>query len=545
MLYTRIALTAMVASACVSIGWAAGSAARGAAKDARARHTGTVTGHLLTLNDFHGSIVSTRTTTVNGEKKPVGGAAVLTAMVRRFKAQNPNTLFVNAGDMVGGSPPLSALFQDEPAVEFLNRAGCDVGALGNHEFDEGVKELWRLWKGGPHPASRYHPQPFPGADFPVVCANILDERTGKPLLAPYVVKKVGGVRVGIIGAVTDELPDVTSEEAREGIEQIDPAGAINRWAAHLRRLGVRSIIVLIHEGGVQSEDGTLSGPILDVAQRLDKDVDIIVSAHSHQYHNAFVGKTLVIQARSHGEALGQVDFTIDRASTDIVRKRGRVVPAVHGAVTPAEDVAAMVANYEARSSARINRVVAQSAQEMKRPGRWGEYMLGNLIADAQREATGADIALMNPGGIRADLPAGPVTWGQAYSVQPFGNQLVTLKMTGAQVRAVLEQQWGPGAGGEPRWVPLLVSGITYTYDPEAPLGSRVVSISTDEGQPLDADRVYTVAANSFLAGGGDGFSAFQQATGHEPGPNDLDAFIAYLAAHPNVVPEMGRTKPIR
>lgn len=524
------------------------SSAPMAAPAPRSLHSGTVNGQLLTLNDFHGNLISTRTATIDGVETPVGGAATLAAMFRRYRAENPNTLVVNAGDMAGGSPPLTALFQDEPTVEFLNMAGVDVGTLGNHEFDEGVAEMRRLWEGGPHPASRYYPRPFPGAKFPVVCSNVVDARTGEPLMAPYVVKKVGGVRVGLIGAVTAEMPQAVAAAGLVGTRLIEPHKAINRWVAHLKKYGVRSIIVLLHEGGVQTPQepgGALTGAVLDVAKALDPEVDIVVSAHTHQYHNTFVNRMLVIQARSHGEAIGKVDFVIDRGSADMIRKRGRVVPAVQKDVTPAADVAAMVAAYEQRAAPRINKVVAQSAQAMPLGQRNEENMIGCLIADAQRDAMKADIAIMNPGGIRAGLPAGPVTWGQVYSVQPFGNRLVMLRMTGAGVREALEQQWGPEQGGAERFYWLHVSGLRARWDASAPLGRRIVSLTDSDGKPMDPQRTYTVVMNSFLADGGDGFTAFSDVKDRVNGPNDLDALIAYMASNPNVVPATDRTGPVR
>jgi 5'-nucleotidase len=510
-----------------------------------AKHTGTTDIRILAINDFHGHIQADRTITVNGVKKPVGGAAWLTSIIRSKRATHPGTLVVNAGDTIGASPPISALFRDEPTVEFLNLARFDVGTLGNHEFDRGIPEMLRLWRGGVSKDSRYYPKPFQGANFPVVCANIVDERSGKTLFPPYVVRTTNGTRIGFIGAVTSELPQVTSEAARMGTRQIDPAQAINQWARHLGRYGVHAIVVLLHEGGQQNPptpEGTLTGAVLEVAGKLDKDVDVVVSAHSHQYTNAFVGRTLITQARSYGTAMADISVTVDRASGDIVHKSAVIEDATHDGVTPASDVAAMVATYEAAAAPRIDRVVGEAGADLS-TSREEETMLGDMIADAQREAVKADIAFMNPGGVRSGLTKGKVTWGQVFTCQPFGNQVMTLKMTGLQIKAVLEQQWGPGSGGEPRAMVLYPSGLTYQYDPTRMYGHRVWQTDV-RGEPLSDIRTYTVAVNAFLASGGDGFTEFASVAEKTPGPNDLDALIDYLAAHPGVVPRTGRMRAV-
>ncbi|HEY3411699.1 MAG TPA: bifunctional metallophosphatase/5'-nucleotidase [Armatimonadota bacterium] len=506
-----------------------------------AKHSGAVPVHILALNDFHGHIQADRTITVRGQKLPVGGAAWLTGIFRARRAAQPGTLLVDAGDMVGASPPVSSLFRDEPTVEFLNMAHFDVGTLGNHEFDRGIPEMRRLWGGGVSKSSRYYPRPFPGARFPMICANILDEKTGKTLFPPYLIKTVGAARVGFIGAVTGELAAVTSAASRKGVREIDPATAINQWARYLGSHGVHSIVVLLHEGGTQeppTPEGTLTGAVLDVADKLDQDVDVVVSAHSHQYTNAFRGKLLITQARSYGSAFAAIDLTVDLASGDIVRKKATIVDAVHDGVKPANDVAAMVKSYEDAAAPRINKVVGELGADMP-TDRGPNSLLGALIADAQRESVHADVAFMNPGGVRAGLTKGKVTWGQVFTCQPFNNQVTVLHMTGAQIKTALEQQWGAGSGGEARATVLYPSGLTYDFDESQPYGARVQN-PTVGGAPLAETQVYAVAMNSFLAGGGDGFPEFATIKDRSLGPNDLDALISYLAAHPGVIPEAGR-----
>jgi 5'-nucleotidase len=510
-------------------------------------HRGRVDVNLLAINDFHGNIATERYTTAKGRRVPVGGAPWLAARFRSLKASLPNTLLVEAGDMVGASPLESALFQDEPTVEFLNMAGFDAGTLGNHELDEGVAEAKRLWGGGAHPRSRYYPKPFPGARFPLVCANLLDERTGKPIFPPYVVKRVGGVRIGFIGAITEELPTVVTVAGLRGVRQIPVTTAVNRWAAHLKRYGVRSIVALVHEGGAQSperEGGELTGPIRRIVEALDPEVDVVVCGHTHRYHNTFVGKVLVTQARNAGDAFARISLTVDRGSGDIVRKRAEVEYAVREGVTPAPDVRKMVDGYVALAAPRVNKVLGRLDVAMPARGKEGDSPLGNYIADAQRVVCKADIAFMNPGGIRAGLPKGNVTYGDLYAVHPFGNTITVLTMRGSLIRETLEQQWGPGSGGRPRETLLFVSGLKYSYDPNGPYGSRVRDVTLSDGSPLSDDREYLVAVNSFLAGGGDEFTAFTKAARRVAGPLDLDVLTEYMKTC-TVAPGTGRVTELR
>lgn len=510
-----------------------------------AKHSGTVQIHLVALNDFHGHIEADRTITVNGKQEPVGGAAWLTSLFRSKRAANPGMLFVEAGDMVGASPAVSSLFGDEPTVKFLNMAGCDVGTLGNHEFDHGIPRMLSLWRRTSsstkvkRAAEDRDTARYSGAGFPIICANIVNEKSGTTLFPPYLIKTVGGARIGFIGAVTAELPTITSKDAMKGVRELDPATAINQWARYLGSHGVHAIVVLLHEGGKQTPptpNGTLTGSIVELAGKLDPDVDVVVSAHSHQYTNAFVGHMLITQARSYGTAVADIDLTVDMSTGDIVRKVARIEDTTHAGVQPAKDVSEMVAAYEKAAAPRISRVVGDVGADMSSE-HGAETMLGDMIADAQREAVKADVAFMNPGGVRSGLPKGKVTWGQVFTSQPFNNQVTTLRMTAGQIKAVLEQQWGSGD----HETVLYPSGITYSYDVGRPVGDRVSNIRI--AAPAAGDQTYGVAVNSFLAGGGDGFTGFAAIKDRALGPNDLDALISYLKAHPGVVPQTGRISP--
>ncbi|MDN4594047.1 bifunctional metallophosphatase/5'-nucleotidase [Polycladomyces subterraneus] len=476
---------------------------------------------LLGINDFHGQLDVTRN--VNG--KPVGRGDVLAAYLREREAQNPNTLLVHAGDMAGASAPVSALMQDEPTIEMLNKLKFDVGTVGNHEFDEGVNEMMRLIYGGYHEKTGY----FEGADFPYICANVVDEKTKRPILPPSLIKRVNGIPIGFIGVVTKTTPTIVTPSGVKGVLFTDEAEAINREAAKLKKRGVHAIVVLAHEGGVQdAKTGQITGPIADIANKVDDDVDVIFAGHSHSYLNGTVDGKLIVQAYSYGTAFSDVDIVIDKRTKDIVAKKGEIITTNQANVQPDPEIRDLIQYYEEKVAPIVNQKIGTAAQTLSNEENTaGESALGNLIADAQRWKMGTDFALMNPGGIRADIDAGDVTWGELYNVQPFSNDLVKMTMTGDQLKRVLEQQWQ----GDRAKI-LQISGFTYTWDPSRPVGDRITNLKKADGTPITPDGRYTVTANSFLAGGGDGFTVFQEPTDKVVGPVDLDALIEYIKQLP-------------
>lgn len=529
---------------------------------------GSVAVRVLGINDFHGRL--SEGLLVSG--RPVGGAAVLAAHLKSAAAAfEGRSLLVHAGDLVGASPPESALLQDEPTLAFLNLLagpGCRgaahpeprcnvVGTLGNHEFDEGSAELLRLLYGGNHPSGPFLEDPYPGARFATVSANV--EADGTPLLPRSQVLRLGGVRVGVIGAVLQDTPSVVTPSGVAGLQFLDEAAAINAEAAELEARGVQAIIVGIHQGAVQAaaDDAptdpvaSVGEPIRGIVAALTDSVDLVVSGHSHSFTNALVPNTngveiLVTQAFANGTAYAEIDLELDRASGDVTSKSARIVTTFSDQA-PGEvrdpEVQALVDAARERVAPLVNRQVATIGADITRTqNAAGESPLGNLIADAQRAATGADIALMNPGGIRADLlfsadPSnaadvdGSVSWGELFTVQPFGNSLVSLRLSGAQIVALLEQQWLGQA--TPRL--LSISGLSYTWDAAAPEGQRIVEVRRD-GELLDPAALYAVAANNFIATGGDGFNVFTQGTEPIGGPIDLDALIDFLSAVPEIEP---------
>jgi 5'-nucleotidase len=543
------------------------------------RPTAPVKVRLLTFNDFHGQLSAK---TVGA--RPAGGAAVLAAYLRSAQAGvEDRTFIVHAGDHVGASPPNSALLQDEPAISFLNtltnrychpldawsRLGfggeereegedrfeewlsprCNVlGVTGNHEYDEGLGELRRLLEGGNHPAGPFLDARWRGARYPTLVANVVDAASGRPVLPPYLVKRVEGVPVAFIGLVLKETPTIVTPSGVAGLAFLDEADAANAIIARLKRRGVHAFVVVIHQGGFQSPSfagatGPVPGGASDLADlqkiitRLDDDVDVVVSGHRHAFTNALLAtasgkKILVTQAFSASTAYAQIDLELDPGTRDVVSKTA-VVPTTWGDVgpglTPDPTVAALVAAADARVAPLVTRQVGVALTALTRTATpAGEHALGDLIADAQRAAVpGAVAAFMNPGGVRADLDAGPILWGELFTIQPFGNSMVGLTLTGAQVKTLLEQQWA----GQTSPKILQVSGLTYSWSASAAPGSKVSNVVIGTAA-LDLAASYRVAVNNFLAGGGDNFVVLKSGLDQVGGAIDLDALVAYVGAQP-------------
>jgi len=476
---------------------------------------------LLGVNDFHGQLDVTRK--VGG--KAAGRADYLAAYLKQREAENKNTLLVHAGDAVGASSLVSALLQDEPTIEFLNKLGFDVGTPGNHEFDEGVDEMLRLIYGGIHPKTGF----FRGADFPYVSANVIDKKTGKPILPPYVIKKVKGVPIGFIGVTLSDAPNIVAPSGVAGVSFTDEAQAINKAVKQLKRQGVRAIVVLAHNPGISNTDGSdASGEVAEIAKKVDDEVDVIFAGHNHAYLNAEVDGKLLVQSYSYGTAFSDVDIKIDTKTKDIVAKKAEIVTTYQDGIKPDAEITKLINKYGEKIAPMINRVVGTAKITITdKQNASGESALGNLIADAQRSVMKTDFAFMNPGGIRADIEQGDVTWGELYNVQPFGNPLVKMTLTGEQIRKLLNQQWQPE---QTRM--LQISGLTYTWDASRPIGDKVVDIYLPHGAKLDPNAEYTVTANRFLADGGDHFTVFTEGKNREEGPGDLNALITYIQQLP-------------
>jgi 5'-nucleotidase len=549
---------------------------------------------VIAFNDFHGQIEPGGLTlrlpdpAAPGKTWAVGagGAAHLATLVRRLRAQAPHSVLVSGGDLVGASPIASALFRDEPTIEAMNRIGLDLGVLGNHEFDRGVDELRRLLAGGCHPgadsgvaASCAGPSGrYAGAEFPLFAANVF-QSDGRSLLAPAVVREFDGRRVAFVGAVLRGTPTVVLPSGIAGLRFEDEADAINRQVGLLKAQGIEAFVAVIHEGGTTSGDWNdptcpgARGEIFAIADRLRPEVDVVLSGHSHQGYSCVRDAPgnpglRILQAVANGRAVSVVDLALDRATGDVDRARtqARNLPVANGLAgdraadavyepLPADPaVGALVAHYAARAEPLAGRVIGRLDGDADRaPSPGGDGALGRLVADAQLAATrapaqgGARIALMNPGGLRADLrcaggaPPCAVSFGQVFGAQPFGNSLVVMTLTGTQLVALLEQQFtGPNAT-RPR-ILQPSSGFGWGWRPSAPPGARIVDVRLD-GQPIVPTGAYRVTVNSFLAEGGDGFTVLRDGTDRLGGMQDLDALAAYMAGEAVVaVPREARVR---
>jgi 5'-nucleotidase len=536
---------------------------------------------LIGFNDFHGSLETTARVTGAGGTRPLGGAAVLASYVRDARLWNPKrTLLLVAGDAIGASAPPSALLREEPTMAFLNQLAdgdcprlkrapatdappvtrCRVVAtVGNHEFDRGSAELERLLYGGAAPDAKG--RKWPGMKIPYVAANLVQRDGQKPFLPRSTIVDLDGVRVGVIGAVTADTAALVPAQRIATLQFLPEAGPINAEVARLKAAGTHAIVLLIHEG-LQGPNGPQPailayedtvGRLRDVLKDVDPGIDVVVSGHSHKITNLLLptkgGRPmLVTQARSHGTSYSEIELTIDRAATHdaVVAKAARILTPWADrppGLDPDRGVARIVAAAVKETAPIQSRVIGNAAVPLTRaetPS--GESVLGNLVADAQREAAGTEIAFMNRDGIRRDIDAGEITWGEIRTAQPFGNTIVKLTMTGEQILRLLEQQWS-GPHAETPYL-LRVSGLRYTYDLSRAPGRRVVEITTGDGQPLDPQRRYTVAANDFLVGGGDYFSAFAESLDGRPAVLDIEALEGYVKRHGGTVkPELdGRVR---
>jgi 5'-nucleotidase len=524
---------------------------------------------LIAFNDLHGHLEpGDNTIAIPDPRDPAqrlalrtGGMAHLATAARRLRAEQPASLLVSTGDLVGASPLTSALFRDEPTIEAMNALGLDLSVVGNHEFDHGVAELRRLIAGGCATGPRGVAATCAGADrsyagarFPFIAANVEDAATGAPLLSPFVVRTVDGVRIGLVGAVTRSTPGIVMPDGIRGWRFTSEAQALNRYARQLRADGVNVVVAVVHEGG--DADGGINGcdnprgAIFEIVRALDPAIDVVLSAHTHRAYNCRIDGRPVIQGASFGRLLSVIDLQVDRAGGAVAREatRARNVPVANGLdADPAIDaayppypadpqVAAIVEHYRKRVAPLAERPVGRLAAAVERlPPEQGDSPAGRLIADAHLAATrgnGAQIAFTNTGGIRANLrprqPDGTVTFGDVFTVQPFGNTLVTMTLTGAQLKALLESQWRSSTA-RPHFLQPSAT-LSYAWRDDAPPGARVVEGSITIGaERWRRDATYRVTVNSYLAAGGDRFHAFLDGTERSGGPLDVDALAQYLS----------------
>ncbi len=487
---------------------------------------GLATVHILAINDLHGAIDSGRR--VSG--RPVGGAAALASYLKERSLGRTDTVLVGVGDMVGGSPPVSALLHDEPTVRVLNQIGLTINTPGNHEFDHGVAEFYRLSEGGCFAPTTC----FEGARYHQVSANILDAETDEPILAPYELRTFDGVPVAFIGATQASTPSTVIAGAVDGLTFPDPAERINHYVGALQAQGVHAFVVLIHEGGfLDRQTHGLTGPITATLDGLDPDVDVVLTSHTHQGYVTRYGGKLVTQAYANGTAFADVRLSIERATDDVVDARASLVTTYADGANPDPAVQAIVDSAEAQVAPLVERVVGTAASTIMRAlNRAGESAEGNLIADAFRWRMGTQIGILNSGGLRTNLEAGPVTWGALFAAQPFGNDLFALTMTGEQLYALYNGQWVIEADGGERYRPNQTSGLNVVWDGRRPRGDRIVSLALESGEPVERSAQYSVAVNSFMAGAWEGYDALERAMDRQQGPTDLEALVAYVEQLP-------------
>jgi 5'-nucleotidase len=592
----RLAFTALAVTAGAGAMVAAALPA-GAASGAGTAKGRTVDVQMLSFNDFHGTLeppqgssgnVSERQADGTTKAIPAGGAEYLATALREARKGHEYSVTAAAGDMIGGSPMLSGLFHDEPTVEALNKLKLDVSSVGNHEFDEGKAELRRMAYGGCHPVEGCFEmgKEYTGAEFKYLAANVTDEKTKRPMMNPTFIWKKGDVKIGFIGVTLEGTPDVVTAEGVKGLKFGDEVETINKYAAELDKQGVKSIVALIHEGGlpasgaynydcnVPGAGAGISGAIVDIAKNVDPKVDALVTGHTHQAYSCNIpdpagNPRTVTSAASYGRLFTDTTLTYDRATKDIVRTPVSSPKPVNKLVSrdlpKAPDMTELIDRWKKLAAPVANRPMGYISADI--PGRGAESPekpLGDLIADAQLEATapaakgGAQLAIMNPGGIRADLAYkaagdegdGVVTYGESYTVQPFNNLMNVVDLTGAQLITALQQQVsGPVNGPNPK-ILQISKGFTYTLDMTKAGADRIVVDSVRlNGAPIDPAKTYRVAMNEFLAGGGDGFTVLKEHKNKLVGIADLDAFNAYLgkstAAAPIAPPAADRITVVK
>lgn len=519
--------------------------------------SGPVAVKVLAINDFHGNLKPTSGIRIKDPADPsktitvpAGGAEHLATAARQLLEKNPNHIFVAAGDLIGGSPLLSALFYDEPTIESLSLMGLEVAAVGNHEFDGGIAELLRKQYGGCHPEHGCKgPTQFKGAKFQYLAASTWDTKTGKTVLPAYHIKRFNGVPMAFIGLTLKGTPEIVTPSGVAGLRFDDEAETVNKLVPELRAQGIEAIALLIHEGGFPTGDYNecpgISGPIVDIVKKLDKAVDLVVSGHTHRAYQCNIDGRLVTSGDKYGTIVTEIDLQLDPKSRDVISASANnvIVRTERYAKDPAQTQ--LIAAYEMLAEPLAKRVVGRISDSISREASpAGAMPMGQLIADAQLAATagtsegGAVIALMNAGGVRAALTrsaSGEVTYADAFAVQPFYNNLVTMTLTGAQIHRLLEQQW---RSEDVRGAFLQVSkGFSYSWNAKKPLGSRVPAESIKlNGQTLDPQTGYRVTVNSFIASGGDGFRVLTEGKNARTGVMDVDALERYLTTQPNITP---------
>ena len=512
---------------------------------------------ILAINDFHGYLrppsggIAIADPADKAKKiiVPAGGAETMATLVQQLRRGNKNTIFVAAGDLIGASPFLSAMFHDEPTIESLSMMGLEIAAVGNHEFDEGKDELLRMQNGGCHPVDKCQgPHPFTGAKFHYLAASTVEKSTGKTIFPPYEIREFEGIPVAFIGLTLKGTAGIVSPAGIADLEFRDEAETVNALVPELKARGVEAMVVLIHEGGYPTGDYNecpgISGAIVDIVQNLDSAIDVVISGHTHRAYVCNIDGRLVTSGDKYGTIVTAIDLKLDPATRDVISAKADNMIVRTGIYAKDPQQTALLESYDKFSAPLANRVAGSVATALSRlPNDAGESVLGDIIADAQLAATtaaangGAVIAFTNPGGIRNDIAKkndGTVTYADIFASQPFRNQLVTLTLTGKQIKDMLEQQWLDPT--QPR-ILQVSKGFSYRWDNTRPYGEHVIADSlTLNGARIDPAAEYRVTVNDFLSAGGDGFTTLKQGAARRVGVYDIDALDSYFHANSPVSP---------
>ena len=544
---------------------------------------------LIGFNDLHGNLEPPRlsvnapgpSSTSGTVAVPAGGVAYLAGAIATLKAANPHHAVISAGDMVGASPLVSALFLDEPTIDAVNQMQIDFNAVGNHEFDKGWRELLRLQHGGCQKNTARQPcqlnPSFAGANFGFLAANTLRE-DGQTLLPATGIKRFSQdgatVAVGFMGLTLKNTPKIVTPAGVAGLRFADEADTANALVPQLRAQGADIIVVAIHEGGSttaalnETSCAGLNGDIVPILERLDPAIDVVISGHTHQSYICDYSRSspqpplLLTSAGQYGTLVTDIALRFDTRTRQLVRKTARQVivqgegfsgsqgrvetSALYPVFAPDADIARLIAKAKAAVEPLTQRPVGQATGAIRRvPGDSFESALGNLVADAQLAATrsadkgGAQISFMHAGGLRADLvpdEQGLLRYGQLFAVQPFGNNLVVKTFSGAQLRALLEQQFDSGSSAvKPSRVLSVSQGFSYRYDMTQPDGARVSALALN-GVALTDDGAYRVSISSYLASGGGNLTVFNEGRDVLGGDQDLDALEAYFRDQSPIAP---------
>jgi 5'-nucleotidase len=519
--------------------------------------TASVDVRILAINDFHGYLrapaggiritdPADKTTKI---AVAAGGSEHMATLVRQLREGHNNAIFVAAGDLIGASPFLSAMFHDEPTIESLSMMGLELASVGNHEFDEGKDELKRMQNGGCHPVDKCQgPHPFEGAKFHYLAASTVETSTGKTIFPPYAIREFDGIPIAFIGLTLKGTPDIISPVSAAGLEFKDEADTVNALVPELKARGVEAIVVLIHEGGYPTGDYNecpgISGAIVDIVKKFDRAVDVVVSGHTHQAYVCEIDGRLVTSGDKFGTLVTAIDLKLDPKTRDVISAKADNVIVRTGTLASDPQQTALLESYDQFAAPIANRRAGSITDTLSRaPNDAGESALGDIIADAQLAATsaaadgGAAIAFTNPGGVRTDITKkqeGAVTYADVFASQPFRNQLVTLTLTGIQIRNMLEQQWLDPK--RPR-ILQVSKGFSYTWDSTKPYGERVIAASLAlNGVRIDPAASYRVTVNNFLSVGGDGFTVLKEATAQQFGVFDVDALYTYFKANSPIAP---------